>query len=190
MRRQQPAWMAGWAASRSMSLVTMPCSSLRRPARDTQRRRGRQAARSGVVMGSSCGRIAGSGAPILLYLAGQQVAWQRCAASRGRAMRMWHDFDLDASSRAQRSSTTTARACATSASGTGGSRRSATLAHGAAARDRSTRAGLHVLPGVIDTPGAFPRAGAGAQGGSGDRQPRRRAWAASRPCSRCPTRSR
>ncbi len=35
--------------------------------------------------------------------------------------------------------------------------------------------GLHILPGVIDTPGAFPRAGAGAQGGSGDRQPRRRA---------------
>ena len=34
--------------------------------------------------------------------------------------------------------------------------------------------GLHVLPGVIDTPGAFPRAGPGAQGRPGDRQPRRR----------------
>ena len=60
------------------------------------------------------------------------------------------------------------------------------LSQASAEREIDCR-GLHILPGVIDTPGAFPRARPRPQGGSRNRAPAPPSWAASRPCSRCPT---
>ena len=51
-------------------------------------------------------------------------------------------------------------------------------------------AGLHVLPGVIDTQVHFREPGLEHKEDLETRQPRAPCWAASPPCSRCPTPSR
>ena len=58
-------------------------------------------------------------------------------------------------------------------------------------RPRSFEAkGLHVLPGRDGHPGAFSRAGQCSQGRPGQRAAWPPSWAASHPCSKCPTRCR
>ena len=75
--------------------------------------------------------------------------------------------------RAGPSSIRTGSPCATSASAAAGSPGSA-ISPPRPAESRVDCRGLHILPGVIDTPGAFPRAGARTQGGSRHRRARGR----------------
>ena len=101
---------------------------------------------------------------------------------------MTHGDSSISSSRAAPSSTTTAPARATSASRTAASRRSALLGAGQAG-EVIDATGLHVLPGVIDSQVHFREPGLEHKEDleTGSRGP---SWAASPPCSRCPTPSR